>query len=155
MAEKFGFYDKCLFHTTVEKTEWDEASTRWTVHTDRGDAMRAKFVVLANGILTTPKLARIDGMQSFAGDSFHTSRWDYNIDLKGKRVGIIGTGATAVQAVRVAKIVEELCLSAHTIVYRRARSTRTSVEEFREWAKEPGWAGTVRGSQKSLKAAPL
>ena len=71
--------------------------------------MRAKFVVLANGILTTPKLARIDGMQSFAGDSFHTSRWDYNIDLKGKRVGIIGTGATAVQAVpELAKIVEEL-----------------------------------------------
>jgi cyclohexanone monooxygenase len=70
MAEKFGFYDKCLFHTTVEKTEWDEDTGRWTVSTDRGDAMRAKFVVLANGILTTPKLARIDGMQSFEGDSF-------------------------------------------------------------------------------------
>ena len=89
MAEKFGFYDKCLFHTTVEKTEWDETSGRWTVTTDRGDAMRAKYVVLANGILTTPKLARIDGMQSFDGGSFHTSRCDYNIDLKDKRVGII------------------------------------------------------------------
>ena len=146
MAEKFGFYDKCLFHTTVEETEWDEDSTRWTVHTDRGDAMRAKFVVLANGILTTPKLARIDGMQSFAGDSFHTSRWDYNIDLKGKRVGIIGTGATAVQAVpELAKIVKELCVFQRTPSSIDVRDQReTSVEEFEEWAKEPGWAKARR-----------
>ena len=146
MAEKFGFYDKCLFHTTVEKTEWDEDSTRWTVHTDRSDAMRAKFVVLANGILTTPKLARIDGMQSFAGDSFHTSRWDYNIDLKGKRVGIIGTGATAVQAVpELAKIVKELCVFQRTPSSIDVRDQReTSVEEFEEWAKEPGWAKARR-----------
>ena len=146
MAEKFGFYDKCLFHTTVEKTEWDEAGTRWTVHTDRGDAMRAKFVVLANGILTTPKLARIDGMQSFAGDSFHTSRWDYNIELKGKRVGIIGTGATAVQAVpELAKIVDELYVFQRTPSSIDVRDQReTSVEEFREWAKEPGWAKARR-----------
>lgn len=146
MAEKFGFYDKCLFHTTVERTEWDEVNSRWTVHTDRGDAMRAKFVVLANGILTTPKLARIDGMQSFAGSSFHTSRWDYNIDLKGKRVGIIGTGATAVQAVpELAKIVEELYVFQRTPSSIDVRDQReTSVEEFKEWAKEPGWAKARR-----------
>ena len=67
MAEKFGFYDHCLFHTTVEKTEWDEATGRWTVYTDRGDAMRARFVILANGILTSPKLARIEGMETLQG----------------------------------------------------------------------------------------
>ena len=146
MAEKFGFYDKCLFHTTVEKTEWNEDSSRWTVHTDRGDAMRAKFVVLANGILTTPKLARIDGMQSFKGDSFHTSRWDYNIDLEGKRVGIIGTGATAVQAVpELAKIVKDLYVFQRTPSSIDVRDQReTSVEEFEEWAKEPGWAKARR-----------
>ena len=60
MAEKFGFYDHCLFHTTVERTDWDEASATWTVRTNRGDAMKARYVILANGILTTPKLARID-----------------------------------------------------------------------------------------------
>ena len=60
--------------------------------------MRARVVVLANGILTT-KLARIKGMESFAGESFHTSRWNYDVDLAGKRVGIIGTGATAVQVI--------------------------------------------------------
>ena len=62
MAEKFGFYERCLFHTTVEKTQWDETTGRWTVKTDRGDAMRARHVILANGILTTPKLARIEGL---------------------------------------------------------------------------------------------
>ena len=146
MAEKFSFYDKCLFHTTVEKTEWDEDTARWTVSTDRGDAMKAKFVVLANGILTTPKLARIDGMSSFKGDSFHTSRWDYNIDLKGKRVGIIGTGATAVQAVpELAKIVKELYVFQRTPSSIDVRDQReTSIEEFEEWAKEPGWAKARR-----------
>ncbi|MEC8501627.1 MAG: NAD(P)/FAD-dependent oxidoreductase, partial [Pseudomonadota bacterium] len=146
MAEKFGFYDKCLFHTTVEKTQWDESTARWTVSTDRGDAMKAKFVVLANGILTTPKLARIDGMSSFKGDSFHTSRWDYNIDLKGKRVGIIGTGATAVQAVpELAKIVKELYVFQRTPSSIDVRDQReTSVEEFEKWAKEPGWAKARR-----------
>ncbi len=74
MAERFGFYERCLFHTTVERTEWDETTWRRTVFTDRGDAMRARFVILANGILTTPKLARIRGMELFQGDSFHTSR---------------------------------------------------------------------------------
>jgi cyclohexanone monooxygenase len=99
LAQKFGFYDHCLFHTTVRATTWDEAAGRWIVETDRGDKMRARFVLLANGILTTPKLARIAGMEKFRGESFHTSRWNYNIDLRGKTVGIIGTGATAVQAV--------------------------------------------------------
>src|SRR5215471_14943696 len=87
MAQKFGFYDHCLFHTTVESTTWDEASGRWIVQTDRGDQMRARFVILANGILTTPKLARIEGMETFEGPAFHTSRWDYTADLEGKRVG--------------------------------------------------------------------
>ena len=109
MAERFGFYERCLFHTTVEQTEWDEDAARWTVRTDRGDAMRARFVVLANGILTTPKLARIEGMETYKGEAFHTSRWNYHVDLKDKRVGIIGTGATAVQVVpEIAKVVKSL-----------------------------------------------
>ena len=115
MAETFGFYDRALFHTTVESTEWDEDTERWTVKTDRGDAMRARYVILANGILTSPKLARIKGMDTFVGDSFHTSRWNYHVDLKGKRVGIIGTGATAVQAIpELAKTVGSLCVFQRT-----------------------------------------
>ncbi len=142
MAEKFGFYDKCLFHTTVEQTEWDEETGRWTVRTDRGDAMKARYVILANGILTTPKLARIDGMESFKGESFHTSRWRYDIDLKGKTVGIIGTGATAIQCIpEIAKIVGELYVFQRTPSSVDVRDQRETTDEEREtWAKEPGWA---------------
>lgn len=146
MADKFGFYDRCLFHTTVERTEWDEATSTWTVYTNRGDAMRAKFVVLANGILTTPKLARIEGMETFRGESFHTSRWNYHVDLEGKRIGIIGTGATAVQVIpEIAKV------AGHLYVFQRTPSTidvrdqrATTADEIQTWSNEPGWARARR-----------
>ena len=89
----------------MTSTTWDEAEQLWHVRTDRGDHMRAQFVVCANGTLTKPKLARIQGMDTFQGHSFHTSRWDFDYtgsnleNLADKVVGIIGTGATAVQAV--------------------------------------------------------
>ncbi len=142
MAEKYGFYEHCLFHTTVEKSVWDEEAARWTVYTDRGDAMRARYVVLANGILTTPKLARIDGMEKFQGEAFHTSRWNYHIDLKGKRVGIIGTGATAVQVVpEIAKVVDELYVFQRTPSSIDVRDQRaTTDEEISQWRDESGWA---------------
>ena len=142
MATKFGFYDKCLFHTTVERTDWNEATGRWTVHTDRDDTMQARYVILANGILTTPKLARIGGMESFEGDSFHTSRWRYDVDLEGKTVGIIGTGATAVQAIpELAKIVGDLYVFQRTPSSIDVRDQRaTSSEEIDSWKVEPGWA---------------
>ena len=146
MADKFSFYEHCLFHTTVENTEWDEDSDRWIVHTDRGDAMRARFVILANGILTTPKLARIKGMETFKGESFHTSRWDYDVSLEGKRVGIIGTGATAVQAIpELAKVVGELYVFQRTPSTIDVRDQRaTTPEEIDAWSQEPGWARARR-----------
>ena len=146
MAKKLDYYDRCLFHTTVERTEWDADAGRWIVSTDRGDKMRARHVVLANGSLTTPKLARIDGMETFAGASFHTSRWDYNVDLTGKRVGIIGTGASAVQAVpEVAKVVKSLHVFQRTPSTIDVRDQRmTTQEEIEAWSKEPNWAKSRR-----------
>lgn len=146
IAEKYGFYDRCLFHTTVGETTWDDDTGRWRVTTDRGDKMRARYVVLANGILTTPRLARIEGMETFEGDAFHTSRWDYNVDLKDKRVGIIGTGATAVQAVpELAKIVKELHVFQRTPSSIDVRDQReTTQDEIEAWKKEPGWSRARR-----------
>jgi len=154
MAGKFGFYDHCLFHTTVEETTWDEATGRWTVTTDRGDKMRARFVVLANGILTTPKLARIEGMETFEGVAFHTSRWNYNVDLAGKRVGIIGTGATAVQVIpELAKIVKALYVFQRTPSSIDVRDQRaTTEEEINTWANEPGWARARRARFSKISA---
>jgi cyclohexanone monooxygenase len=146
MAQNFLFYEHCLFHTTVEATTWDEASGRWIVKTDRGDRMRAHFVILANGILTTPKLARITGMEKFQGESFHTSRWNYNVDLRGKRVGIIGTGATAVQAIpELAKVVGQLYVFQRTPSSIDVRDQRATTDEERAtWATESGWAHARR-----------
>lgn len=142
IATKFGFYDKCLFHTTVEDTVWDESIGRWQVSTDRGDKMKARYLVVANGILTTPKLAKIKGMEKFKGDAFHTSRWDYNVDITGKRVGIIGTGATAVQIIpEISKTVDELFVFQRTPSSVDVRDQRaTTGEELEAWKTEPDWA---------------
>ena len=156
MAEKFGFYDHCLFHTTVETTVWDEDAGRWTVTTDRGDAMRARFVILANGILTSPKLARIDGMETYQGEAFHTSRWRYDIDLTDKVIGIIGTGATAVQAIpELAKVAKELYVFQRTPSTIDVRDQRETTDEEREaWANEPGLgAGAARPLRQDLGRA--
>ncbi|MFZ4604073.1 MAG: flavin-containing monooxygenase, partial [Caulobacterales bacterium] len=109
IGRKFGLYEKALFHTQVEAIEWDEAAERWLVKTNRGDRIRARYFVMASGALQIPKLPGIPGIEAFKGHSFHTSRWDYAYtggtslgdltNLTDKRVGIIGTGATAVQAV--------------------------------------------------------
>ena len=137
---------------------WDETAGRWTVHTDRDDRMRARYVVLANGILTTPKLARIEGMESFKGKTFHTSRWDYTIDLEGKRVGIIGTGATAVQVIpEIAKVVEgALRLPADALDHRRARPARHGRRGDRGLvSRSPAGRGHgASGWPRSRRAAP-
>ncbi|MEL7158449.1 MAG: NAD(P)/FAD-dependent oxidoreductase [Actinomycetota bacterium] len=152
MAEKFGFYDQCLFHTEVTDAAWDDDTERWTVHTNRGDAMRSRFVLLANGVLTTPRLARIEGMDRFEGESFHTARWDYDIDLTGKRVGIIGTGATAVQVIpEIAKAAGSLHVFQRTPSTIDVRDQRTTTDdEIEEWKQEPGWARARRDRYKKL-----
>jgi cyclohexanone monooxygenase len=109
IARHFDLYDDAIFSTQVTRLTWDGEVARWTVETDRGDDFRARFVVLTTGPLNRPKLPAIPGIESFKGHSFHTSRWDYAYTggsatepmdgLKGKRVGIIGTGATAVQCI--------------------------------------------------------
>src|SRR5579863_926590 len=109
IGEKFDLYNDACFQTEVTSLVWDESALRWTVHTNRGDAMKARFVVMANGPLHRPKLPGIPGVEGFKRHSFHTSRWDYDYtggDSNGgcdrigdKVIGIIGTGATAVQCV--------------------------------------------------------
>jgi cyclohexanone monooxygenase len=116
--------------------------------------MRARYVILANGILTSPKLARIEGMETFQGETFHTSRWDYNVTLEGKRVGIIGTGATAVQAIpELAKIASELYVFQRTPSTIDVRDQRETTDEEREaWANEPGWARARRARFAKISA---
>ena len=110
IGKHYGLYNKALFHTEVQDLRWDGARLCWVIRTNRGDEFTADFIGLGTGPLHVPKLPGIAGIEDFKGHSFHTSRWDYGYTggdrfgapmtrLSDKRVGILGTGATAVQCV--------------------------------------------------------
>ena len=149
IGEKFNLYEHVCFQTEVEGMQWDEDSQLWTVFTNRGDKMRAQYVCMANGPLNRPKLPGIPGISEYGGHTFHTSRWDYGYTgggpegnltgLRGKRVGIIGTGATAIQCVpHLAKGADELFVFQRTPSSVDVRANRPTDPE---WAAslEPGW----------------
>ncbi|MEW2071760.1 NAD(P)/FAD-dependent oxidoreductase [Streptomyces sp. NPDC007346] len=150
IARKFALGPDALFSTGVTSLAWDEASETWVVSTDRGDAFRATYVVTATGTLSEPKLPGIPGIEDFTGHTFHTSRWDYAYTggtpeggmtgLAGKRVGVVGTGATGVQ------VIPMLARDAgHVFVFQRTPSTvdvranrRTTARDVA--ADREGWA---------------
>ncbi|AMW13886.1 monooxygenase [Streptomyces qaidamensis] len=149
IGEHFKLHSDACFQTQATELRWDDAESEWLVSTDRGDAMRARFVVVATGVLSQAKLPRIPGIESFRGHTFHTSRWDYaytggdangNLHrLADKRVAVVGTGATAIQ------VVPHLAADAqHLYVFQRTPST-VDVRDNRptdpEWAERltPGW----------------
>jgi cyclohexanone monooxygenase len=149
IGRHFRLYDDSCFQTEVTELRWDDEISRWIVATNRGDRMRARFVCMASGPLHRPKLPGIPGIESFAGHTFHTSRWDYaytggNPDgnltgLRGKRVAIIGTGATAVQCIpHLGEWADQLYVFQRTPSSIDLRDNRPTDPE---WAAglEPGW----------------
>ncbi len=146
IAQHFGLYDNAALSTQVTALEWDDQSSRWIIHTDRGDRIRARFVSMGTGPLHRPKLPGIPGIETFGGRAFHTSRWEYDytggdpggspmVNLADKRVGIIGTGATAVQCIpRLAKDAGEL------FVFQR---TPSSIDVRNNHPIEPEWFQTL------------
>jgi cation diffusion facilitator CzcD-associated flavoprotein CzcO len=87
------------YERTVSSCEWDEAELRWEVRTSNGESYRADAIVLATGQLHQPSYPKLDGIESFAGHSFHSARWDHDYPLAGRRVAVVGTGASAVQLI--------------------------------------------------------
>ena len=149
IGRHFDLYRNACFQTEVTDLTWDETSARWIITTNRGDAMRARFVVMANGPLHRPKLPGIPGIESFKGHAFHTSRWDYAytggdpdgglVGLEGKRVGVIGTGATAVQCVpHIARSAAQLYVFQRTPSSIDVRANRPTDPAWAE-SLEPGW----------------
>ena len=152
IGKRFDLYDKALFHTLVKGMRWDESLQRWRITTDRGDDIRARFVIMANGLLNIPKLPGIPGIHEFKGKMFHTARWEYDYSggdqknpvldkLADKRVAIVGTGATALQAIPyLGKYARQL------YVLQRTPSTvdqRINPPTDPAWVKslQPGWQG--------------
>jgi cation diffusion facilitator CzcD-associated flavoprotein CzcO len=157
IAQRYDLYDLAVFRTTITSTTWNDKEKLWHLQTDRGDHMRAQFVICANGTLSKPKLSKIDGMENFRGHAFHTSRWDYdytgeNLEhLADKVVGIIGTGASAVQAIpRLGKAAKALYVFQRTpsgIDFRNDRPTDP------DWAasRRPGWQEARRMKAMRLR----
>ena len=146
IGHHFNLYARAYFQTQVRELRWEDADARWTVTTHRGDIIRARHVVISSGSLNRPKLPGIAGLQEFKGHTFHTSRWDYgytggsaqgNLDKLGdKRVGIIGTGATAIQA-----IPHLGAAAGHLYVFQR---TPSSVDERRNRPTDLAWFKSLK-----------
>jgi cation diffusion facilitator CzcD-associated flavoprotein CzcO len=132
VAADSGTLHKFFFDTEVEEARWDDAAQVWRVRTSRGD-LTARTLVSGSGGLSEPRLPDIDGLDSFAGDLFHSARWDHDVDLTGKRVAVIGTGASAIQIVpEVAKVAAHLDVYQRTAPWVIPRNDRryTRVERF-------------------------
>ena len=149
LGRTFDLYRGALFQTEVEDMRWDESTKRWNVMTSRSDVLSAKFIVIAGGVLHKAKLPGIPGIETYAGRAFHTSRWDYRYTggssqtlmekLADKRVGIIGTGATAVQVVpKLAEAAKELFVFQRTAACVGVRNNKPTDPEWFKSLK-PGW----------------
>ncbi|MFC3962347.1 flavin-containing monooxygenase [Nocardia jiangsuensis] len=146
IGKHYNLYERAIFSTLVESLEWDEPSSRWNIGTNRGDAIRARWVILAQGPFNKPKLPGIPGISEFEGHTFHSARWDYaytggsmkgGLDgLAGKKVAVIGTGASGIQVVpHLAKSAE------HLYVFQR---TPSYVYERGDVPTDPEWAATLK-----------
>ncbi|UGT58656.1 NAD(P)/FAD-dependent oxidoreductase [Nocardia asteroides] len=117
-VDKYGLREHIRFDTTVVAAEFDADADRWLLRTADGAELTARFVLSATGVLTRPKLPEIPGIETFAGTTVHTARWDHSLDLRGKRVAIIGTGASAVQVIpEIAPRVEHLTVFQRTPIW--------------------------------------
>ncbi|KAJ4990944.1 flavin-binding monooxygenase-like family protein [Stagonosporopsis vannaccii] len=149
LARHFGLYDKVLFQTEVLEMRWDKSATKWRISTSRQDNITAGWLVPSTGPFNEPKFPGIQGIETFKGHQFHSSRWDFDYTggdssggltkLADKRVGIIGTGATGIQ------IIPHLGESSkQLVVFQRTPSSidvRGNRSTDAEWFKsqKPGW----------------
>ncbi|MGV9675963.1 flavin-containing monooxygenase [Nocardia sp. NPDC003482] len=160
IGKHYNLYERALFSTLVTALAWDEDLGRWRVGTNRGDDLRARFVIMAQGPFNRPKLPGIPGIRDFTGHTFHSARWDYAYTggdmrggltgLAGKRVAVIGTGASGIQVIpHIAKSAD------HLYVFQRTPSyiyERGDVPTDPEWAAslKPGW---VRERKRNFHTA--
>ncbi len=156
IAKRYGLYDRALFHTLITSLRWDDSLRRWRISTHRGDDIRARFVVMCGGPLNRPKLPGIPGMRDFQGKLFHTARWEYGYTggswrnpvldkLADKRVAILGTGASAVQAIPY--------LGRHAQQLYVLQRTPSSVDKRPNPPTDPAWVQSLQpGWQKARQA---
>jgi len=154
IADRYNLEAHTLFQTILHKLTWDDHAAVWNAETDRKDEIQARWVVQAPGPLHTPKFPGVPGIELFTGKSFHSCRWDYTYSggspekpeltkLADKRIGVIGTGATAVQIVpNIADWVKEL------YVFQR---TPSSIDVRGNRPTDPEWAKSLASGWQKLR----
>ena len=139
VVREHGVDRRTVLNSRVDACEWDDAQRRWTVSTDDGRHLEADAVVVATGQLHEPHLPRVRGAESFEGHTFHSARWDHDYDLRGKRVAVIGTGASAVQFVpEIAEHTERLVIFQRTGNWFLPRKNRPYPRAVKLLMKLPG-----------------
>lgn len=117
-ADKYGLRGRTRFGTRVEEASWDDANHRWRLRVEGGREITARYLVNGSGPLNIPRLPDIPGVESFAGTTMHTARWDHGAVLEGKRIAVIGTGASAVQVIpEIAPIASQLTVFQRTPIW--------------------------------------
>ncbi len=102
VAERFDLRRDITFRAAVERAVWDEAKRLWTVTTDQGETIRARFCVMASGSLSASRTPDFPGLETFRGQAYHTGMWPEDpVDFRGKQVAVIGTGSSGIQAIPV------------------------------------------------------
>ncbi|KAF2416401.1 phenylacetone monooxygenase [Tothia fuscella] len=151
VGNKFGLYDRAVFQAEVNAIDWDSSKSRWIAKTKQGDRIQAKFFISAGGTLHSPKFPSLKGIETFKGPSFHTARWDYestggNVEggmhkLKGKRVGVIGSGASSIQILpHLSEYAKEVTLFQRTPSSVLARMDAPTEKKFAaQMQRTPGW----------------
>jgi cation diffusion facilitator CzcD-associated flavoprotein CzcO len=165
VADRFDLRRDVQVGTRVTAATFDEADRRWTVTTDRGDRVSARFCIMATGCLSTAQVPKLPGRETFRGTTYHTGRWPHEgVDFSGQRVGVIGTGSSAIQSIPI--IAEQ---AAHLFVFQRTpnfsvpahnapldpdfeRQVKASYADFRCQARESRVGFVVERSEASALA---
>lgn len=137
-AEEEGLIPHIRFGTNMERSTWDESTSRWIVETSNG-TYRGRFLVLAAGHLADEHLPGITGLSEFEGSVFHSARWDHTATLEGKRVGVVGSGASAIQIVpAIVDSVAELVVFQRSAPWVMPRGDRAYTQaEMRMFERDP------------------
>ena len=137
VADRFDLRRDIVFDTRVTEAVFDAAATRWRLRTDRGEALEARFCVMATGCLSAARIPDLPGLASFAGPTYHTGAWPHEgVDFSGQRVAVIGTGSSAIQSIPV--IARQ---AAHLTVFQRTPNfsipsrNRPLEPEYEHWWK--------------------
>jgi len=154
-VERYGLRDRIRLNTKVTGAAFDEGAHAWRLTTAAGEALTARHVVDATGVFTQPQAPAIPGLDTFAGTTMHTARWDHDASLRGRRVAIVGTGASAVQVIpTIAPEVEQLTVFQRTPIWCLPKLDRPLGPRARQLLRRlPGAQRTVRALSQTFVEA--